>query len=343
MGRLRAHSSRSPTGGHFEHSTVTERLVHEAPHRREGADRADAGRSRQGSIRFRQSSTDFSGCLRFCLRPHSGPSPCLVRHGYAQVFGCEVGRQWHCPLPVSSGEICWREKRGELLRTSRARNLVSADGGRAQCRRTSGPVGRPACFALRLTPQTAPWFSEQIDRALGSWQLWKDWWSFSRLVPGRLTVAQSSFCSCLPSQTTAATTFAINDPVTTQYPLCANVMELSAQMDMCKARVDLSWTPRERNEEANDAVSNFSFDGFSLDMRVRIDLHSIQWQVPPELLQHGYVLEEPQRAQREKHKVGRSPKPKVERKEVRFRASVLIWIAKEVAVGRKQGVWLEQW
>ena len=54
---------------------------------------------------------------------------------------------------------------------------------------------------------------------------------------------------------------------------------------------------------------------------MRIDLDSIQWQVLPELLQHGQVFQELKRAQREEHKVDRTLKPKVKRKEERLRVT----------------------
>ena len=46
-----------------------------------------------------------------------------------------------------------------------------------------------------------------------------------------------------------------------QVPLCAVIMEL-AQVEQLGARVDLQWTPREGNKEA-DALSYLEFTGFS--------------------------------------------------------------------------------
>ena len=49
--------------------------------------------------------------------------------------------------------------------------------------------------------------------------------------------------------------YVVNKLMTTRFPLCATVMELAAQAELGKVRVEAEWTPREKNQEA-DCLSN---------------------------------------------------------------------------------------
>ena len=53
--------------------------------------------------------------------------------------------------------------------------------------------------------------------------------------------------------------------ITTKFPLVCVLMEMSAQLEQKRARLDLDWVPRELNQEADD-LSNLRLDGFSPDL-----------------------------------------------------------------------------
>ena len=55
--------------------------------------------------------------------------------------------------------------------------------------------------------------------------------------------------------------YVINKLMTTRFPSCAVVMELAAQAEMRGARIEAAWTPRERNQEADD-LSNLKTISF---------------------------------------------------------------------------------
>ena len=85
--------------------------------------------------------------------------------------------------------------------------------------------------------------------------------------------------------------YTINKLMTTKFPLCAIIMEMSAQMEAIGARVEVHWTPRERNEEA-DALSNGTFEGFDMEKRVTVNVEQCKWLVLKELLMYGAEFQE---------------------------------------------------
>ena len=77
--------------------------------------------------------------------------------------------------------------------------------------------------------------------------------------------------------------------MTTRFPLCLILMELSSQLDAMKIDLDLSWRSRDDNVEA-DALTNHEFGGFSPDLRVHIDLEKLGWLVLPWLMKEAETL-----------------------------------------------------
>ena len=80
--------------------------------------------------------------------------------------------------------------------------------------------------------------------------------------------------------------YSVNKLMSTKFLLCAVLMELSAQMEDKHMRVNLQWTPREFNSEA-DALSNFDFRGFCEEHRIGFDLKETRWLVLDALLDFG--------------------------------------------------------
>ena len=74
--------------------------------------------------------------------------------------------------------------------------------------------------------------------------------------------------------------------LTTKFPLCVVLMELSARLSKAGKDMDLRWEPREHNVEA-DALSNFDFTGFKHQHRIHIDSGQVDFLVLPELMEAG--------------------------------------------------------
>ena len=77
--------------------------------------------------------------------------------------------------------------------------------------------------------------------------------------------------------------------MTTKFPLVAVLMELTAQLMQRGLELDLNWTPRLQNLQA-DALTNADFRGFDEALRVHVDVGSHPWLVLPEMLASGRSL-----------------------------------------------------
>ena len=67
-------------------------------------------------------------------------------------------------------------------------------------------------------------------------------------------------------------------------------MELAAQMDKMRVRLDVHWTPRNLNQEADD-LSNGKIEDFSTANRVTSDIREIEWLVLDKLMKFGMSFE----------------------------------------------------
>jgi len=79
--------------------------------------------------------------------------------------------------------------------------------------------------------------------------------------------------------------------LTTKFPLCAVLMELSAQLARAGRRMVLRWYPRLQNTEADD-LSNGLVHGFDPGRRVYPDFRPESLLVLPDLVKYGEELYE---------------------------------------------------
>ena len=84
---------------------------------------------------------------------------------------------------------------------------------------------------------------------------------------------------------------ALNKLMTTKFPACAVLMELSAYMKRMSMKVVVEWTPRAGNREA-DHLANGEYSRFSPQNRVNVDLAQMQWDVLPDVLSLGRSAED---------------------------------------------------
>ena len=85
--------------------------------------------------------------------------------------------------------------------------------------------------------------------------------------------------------------YVVNKLMTTRFPLYAIVMELAARAELRKVRMEGEWTPRERNQEADD-LSNLRASNFDPSKEVKMELEGQSWLVLPALLQSGQKFQE---------------------------------------------------
>ena len=111
--------------------------------------------------------------------------------------------------------------------------------------------------------------------------------------------------------------------MTTKFPLCAVLMEMTEQLSARDSWLGLSWVPRQQNEEA-DALTNACFEGFNPALRVHLDPAAIQWKVMGEMMKAGGgMLEELERLNMEKRALKQHSKEMKRRRKRRLDETLL--------------------
>ena len=77
---------------------------------------------------------------------------------------------------------------------------------------------------------------------------------------------------------------------TSRYPLSIVAMELACQLQRANAELELSWVPRNQNEEA-DALTNQRFEEFSEDKRIEVDFEKLEFVLLGDLMQKAGELD----------------------------------------------------
>ena len=168
-------------------------------------------------------------------------------------------------------------------------------------------------LALQLTAEEVPWAFEvegESFRAIAGLEALAALLAFRFLHPCR---AQDASVVELPRglAVTALFTdnrsngFALTKLHAMRYPLAAVVMELACELKGRGLLPEVSWTPREANQEADD-LSNMKIEAFNPALRVEVDFKAIDWHVLPQALQWGRELRDRRAAFRAKPPAERS-------------------------------------
>ncbi len=175
-------------------------------------------------------------------------------------------------------------------------------GGWLPRRGADGSIDKSSApwFAATLTQQNAPWaFCREGEayRTIAALEAMATLLStviFSPLLPIN-AAAQVVLTSVTDNR---GNSFALTKLMTTRFPLCLIVMELSAQLEARNMRLEMQWSPRDLNSEA-DALTNGDYTGFNPEHRIAVDLGAIPWLVLNRLMAHALDFEESrQRAKR---------------------------------------------
>ena len=154
----------------------------------------------------------------------------------------------------------------------------------------------------RIQTSLSAWFSVQLDRTSAPW-------AFHRGLPFRAiaslealatlvgVISFNPFWPDLTAMTISAPTitdnrgnkYALSRLQTTKFPLCVVVMELAAQLESRRMRLNACWAPREVNQEA-DRLSKGDASGFAQQHRVNISVREHPWLVMNELMESGVAF-----------------------------------------------------
>ncbi len=144
------------------------------------------------------------------------------------------------------------------------------------------------------------WFSLELDRESAPWAYLRDGQPFrviAALEAYGVLIAAKVFLQEIPEQADVllmptqftdnqGNSSALTRLTSTKYPLCCVAMELSATLESRGVQLELEWTPRDWNSEA-DALSNGDTTGFLPENRVDVDPRTLRWEVMDELMRHG--------------------------------------------------------
>ena len=145
-------------------------------------------------------------------------------------------------------------------------------------------------------PDQARWFAVELTRANAPW-------AFSRGEPFRCIAALELFASLLcvvvfgkawPASARGSlqlggvtdnlgNSFALTRMMTSKFPSVVILTEFALQLRRMSAELNLSWVPRDQNEEA-DALTNGHFDAFNEDRRITINIDKIEWMIMNKML-----------------------------------------------------------
>ena len=85
--------------------------------------------------------------------------------------------------------------------------------------------------------------------------------------------------------------YVVSRMITTKFPLCAVLMELTEQLDLRGSWLQVSWTPRDQNAEA-DALTNGHFHQFDPALRINMKPEDMSWVLLDEMLKAGGAMTE---------------------------------------------------
>jgi hypothetical protein len=155
-------------------------------------------------------------------------------------------------------------------------------------------------FSLTLTPELAPWafiWENEAYRTIASLEL------FASLLCLVLFVSPNPIRSDVEIVLTGVTDNAGNEALmsrlmTSKFPLCLVLLELSEQMQARGCTLDLHWRNRETNQAADD-LTNLKFDSFNPELRIKPNLQDMPWIVLTTLMQESMAMYTDIRAKRQ--------------------------------------------
>ena len=262
------------------------RLVHSAVQGQVSADARVSRGSRKGGVRLRSTG----------LRP---PVPCSSVHAPQTVkplplyvlvtleyLRRKILQTHHCPcgLQRQSWKQAWRvDAHADEDGVGVGRWWPQADEKGLVTTKNS------PWFAVKVTPENAPWAFQKEGKAYrviatleasGMLLALLAFGPSEQLSNTRLAVQVPAFTD------NKSNGYVVNKLMTTRFPLCVVVMELAAQAERRGVRLEAEWTPRDRNQEADD-LSNLRTNSFDPQREVKINLKGQSWLVLPALLEAG--------------------------------------------------------
>ena len=165
-------------------------------------------------------------------------------------------------------------------------------------------------FMIELDKESAPWVYDRDDqpfRVISALEGIATLFSFMAFGPKE---ADGYTNIVLPGLTdNEGCSHALSKLQTSKFPLNLVTMELAAQTARMGCRLQLEWTPRESNVEA-DALSNGDATGFNPEKRIPVSMDGGGWMILPEFMGEARKWDKEVRLLRAKgtRRLGKEPK-----------------------------------
>jgi hypothetical protein len=182
---------------------------------------------------------------------------------------------------IRCGEL--QAELGELFRTD-----AKGEAGRVVlggwCCEGGTPPSSARWFSLELGPLEAPWLFRDGNASptIAAAELLATKVAVQLFVaPGRFRRGQVRMVGTTDN---LGNCFIVRRMMSTKMPVSAVLMQLASDLQAAGLWLDLQWTPRELNSEA-DALTNQAFDGFNPELRVPLTWEDVKLDVVSQLLE----------------------------------------------------------
>ena len=161
-------------------------------------------------------------------------------------------------------------------------------------------------FSIDLSAANAPWLFCRGEpfRIISSLELLATLLGVMLFLPKNAGAGASGIIAGSAFTDNLGNTYAVSRLMTSSFPLCVFLMELSEQLDRRSSWLQLHWVPRQQNEEA-DELTNGRFEKFDPSKRIQVDLCNLDWVLLYEFLEAGEGLVPELRELREARKKDR--------------------------------------
>lgn len=187
------------------------------------------------------------------------------------------------------------------------RSDAKAEGGRAWVGGweipPSGKTSDARWYSVEVLPAEAPWvFAKKGDpqRVIAALELLGSLLCIVLFDPGK-TMRGPSHCILTGATDNLGNSFIVRKLASTKWPITTLLVELSEQLRVRGALLDLTWVSRDDNVPA-DALTNLDYSMFNGARRIDFKLSEVEWLVLPELMKVSEELYSEICAQREKSK-----------------------------------------
>ena len=150
------------------------------------------------------------------------------------------------------------------------------------------PKGQARWFSIRLSALEAPWLFTRGhgSRTIASSELLGSLLGVHLFVPLDLEHAGEAYTECTGLTDNLGNAYVVQRLLTTKMPLAAVLMQLATMLSERALWLNLTWTAREFNTEA-DQLTNEDFSGFDLALRIPVVWAELPFHVLSDVLAQG--------------------------------------------------------